>query len=137
MAYALGLRLGRREFLPNFQMALVNVRAIENKSTLLHAKKPASKDAPEEAQDTSKKNVAVFRISPKMNKIEVREYLEKIYGIQVEKVGTRNILGPKKQTNIPRVFNKKADYKLAYVTMKDTAFEFPNIFPNKDEKSNS
>jgi hypothetical protein len=47
------------------------------------------KTAPTQARP----NQAVFRVSPSMNKMEVREYLTKIYGLSVQKVMTANFAG--------------------------------------------
>jgi len=46
---------------------------------------------------------AVFRVAPAMNKLEIREYLTKIYGLSVRKVMTANLAGRRKR------------YLLAYV----------------------
>ncbi|GAB5031460.1 ribosomal protein [Nannochloropsis oceanica] len=62
---------------------------------------------------------AVFRVSPAMNKLEIREYLTKIYGLSVRKVMTANMAGRRK-----RIFGarrllryKRPDFKKAYVTL--------------------
>lgn len=40
---------------------------------------------------------AVFRVAPAMNKLEIREYLTKIYGLSVRKVMTANLAGRRKR----------------------------------------
>ena len=39
------------------------------------------------------KNNYVFRCDPKYSKLEIREYLEKVYGVSVARVATVNRLG--------------------------------------------
>lgn len=64
----------------------------------------------------------------KMTKFDIKNYFEKIYGIRVAKVNTRIQLGKEKtlwQWNIKR---KKPDIKVAYLTLADQTFEFPDIY---------
>ena len=35
----------------------------------------------------------IFRVAKSMNKIEIKEYLQKIYGVRVTRVNTSNMLG--------------------------------------------
>ena len=35
----------------------------------------------------------IFRVAKSMNKIEIKEYLQKIYGVRVIRVNTSNMLG--------------------------------------------
>ena len=62
----------RFEFFPNLFMTLINVRFLG------HRTRPVQ---------------AVFRIAPRMNKLEVKEYLRTIYGLPVRKVMTDNFYG--------------------------------------------
>ena len=39
----------------------------------------------------------IFKVDPKMTKLEVREYLEKVYGLPVRKVNTTNYDGKLKR----------------------------------------
>ncbi len=56
---------------------------------------------------------AVFKIVPKMNKFEIKEYLEKIYGIPVKKVMTQNWMGRRKRLmgRFGVVTYKRPDFK--------------------------
>ncbi len=56
---------------------------------------------------------AVFKIIPKMNKFEVKEYLEKIYGIPVKNVMTQNWMGRRKRLmgRFGVVAYKRPDFK--------------------------
>mmetsp|Transcript_8507 Transcript_8507/g.26582 ORF Transcript_8507/g.26582 Transcript_8507/m.26582 type:complete len:106 (-) Transcript_8507:18-335(-) len=87
----------RWQFFANMPMTLINIR------WLGHPVKPVQ---------------AVFRIQPRMNKLEVREYLSKIYGLPVKKVMTDNWLGRHKRIQGKRQmfrFTRPA-YKRAIVT---------------------
>jgi large subunit ribosomal protein L23 len=62
---------------------------------------------------------ARFRTTPEVTKLEIREFLEKVYGIPVKSVRTHIVQGrlKKKQKRSERGFirMKDSDYKLAYV----------------------
>lgn len=60
---------------------------------------------------------AAFQVSPKMTKTEVKEYLTKIYNINVEKVNTVNVLGKFKRLYAARrvLAYKRRNTKIAYV----------------------
>lgn len=88
-----------------------------------------------------------------MNKIEIREYLEKIYKLEIESVNTVNVVctlvslhvltNTAKKTRVAHgTFLQKPDYKLAYVTLvrcfvcrsyirKLVSSGFRNSFPTK------
>ncbi|KAL6766884.1 MRPL23 [Auxenochlorella protothecoides x Auxenochlorella symbiontica] len=59
----------------------------------------------------------VFRTTPKANKAEIKEHLEKVYGLSVEKVNTCNYLGRKKHGKAG--FYRRPDYKKAFVFLKE------------------
>ncbi|KAL3881746.1 hypothetical protein ACJMK2_028141 [Sinanodonta woodiana] len=79
-----------------------------------------------------------FIVHPQMSKLDVKQYLEKIYKIQVLNVRTslrqgKDVLHPSEGYIITR----EDDYKVAFVQLGDgRTFEFPNIFIDKspDEK---
>ena len=63
----------------------------------------------------------IFKVDPKMTKLEVREYLEKVYGLPVRKVNTTNYDGKLKRGSMRlpgKLFRKKA-YKKAFVSFYD------------------
>ncbi|KAG5182612.1 ribosomal protein L23/L15e core domain-containing protein [Tribonema minus] len=62
---------------------------------------------------------AAFRVSPKMTKLEVKEYLLKVYGVPVKKVMTQNFLGKRKRIQGSRsiISYKRPDFKKAIVTL--------------------
>ena len=49
--------------------------------------------------------------------MELKQYLEKVYGLRVKKVNTLNYEGKKKRSS--KGFYTRTDYKKAYVTLKD------------------
>ena len=102
----------RRVFLPNFWMKLVK-ETNDIKTPPNHLK---------------------FIVSSEMTKMDVKQYLEKIYKIPVMDVFTKNFSGSTWQnmlkSNITHKHElyKEDDYKVAYVLMpKDHKFEFPDV----------
>ncbi|XP_022905460.1 large ribosomal subunit protein uL23m isoform X2 [Onthophagus taurus] len=100
-----------RVFLPNFWLKLI---------------KPVHDQPP---------NVVQFSCSMEMTRHDIKNYLEKIYDVKVSDVRTRIMLGQTKKQQGRGNIIKEDDVKLAYITMpKGTVFEFPNIFPEEEEK---
>eukprot|EP00798_Chlamydomonas_sp_ICE-L_P003019 gene3019-13042_t len=61
-----------------------------------------------------------FKTTPNVTKLEIKAFLESVYGMQVEKVNTINYLGKKYTTygrqKIPKMYSwRDADWKKAYV----------------------
>ena len=110
-----------RVFLPNFWMKLVK----------------ESKDV------VTPPNHLKFIVSSEMTKLDVKQYLEKIYKVPVMDVKTKNISGPTWQNVLKRAIDRKYelykedDFKVAYVIMpKDYKFEFPDVTtkPESEQK---
>ncbi|XP_074853917.1 large ribosomal subunit protein uL23m isoform X2 [Carettochelys insculpta] len=77
-----------------------------------------------------------FHISMRMTRLDVKNYLEKIYNVPVAAVRTRIQYGANNKRNYKRQKVKIPDYKVAYVQLgKGQTFEFPNLFPEKEEAS--
>ena len=100
-----------RIFLPNFWMKIV-----KNK----HMKLPP--------------NHVVFQVSPEMTKLDVKNYLEKIYNVPVYHVMTRNVTGQVKKPgfldpdfDITPLY-KEDDIKYAYVTLVSNLFYSHNAY---------
>lgn len=76
-------------------------------------------------------DVVQLHVSLDMGKIDIRNYLEKIYGIPVDKVHTR--IQPGKWKNEiygnDLIHKKNDDYKVAYVYLREGTFKFPQLFP--------
>ena len=62
-------------------------------------------------------NKYVFEVELHANKIEVRQAVEKIFGVTVVKVNTMQVLGKVKRRG--RTEGKRPDWKKAIVTLKE------------------
>lgn len=56
-----------------------------------------------------------FKVAPNANKIEIKRAVEEIFGVEVEKVTTANILGKVKRMGATS--GKRADWKKAIVKL--------------------
>ena len=56
-----------------------------------------------------------FKVAPKATKTQIREAVERVFGVKVAKVRTCNYLGKIKRT--PRGFGRRANFKKAYVML--------------------
>ncbi|XP_067396697.1 large ribosomal subunit protein uL23m isoform X1 [Emydura macquarii macquarii] len=75
-----------------------------------------------------------FRISMQMTRVDVKNYLEKIYNVPVSVVRTRIQYGANNKRNHKNQKVKIPDYKVAYVQLgQGQTFQFPNLFPEKEE----
>lgn len=65
-----------------------------------------------------------FVVDKKSNKTEIKNAVEQVFGVKVEKVNTMNMLGKKKRQGVH--VGKKADWKKAIITLKadSKAIEF-------------
>ncbi|KAL0833203.1 hypothetical protein Bca101_085092 [Brassica carinata] len=70
-----------------------------------------------------------LRTIPSATKIEIKRVLESLYGFEVEKVNTLNMDGKKKKRG--GLLIAKADYKKAYVTLKNPLSISRDLFPVK------
>ena len=64
--------------------------------------------------------VYTFRVNKNANKIEIKNAVEKLFEVQVEKVSTISVKGHEKSQNTRqgRTVGKVSDYKKAVVTLK-------------------
>ena len=62
-----------------------------------------------------------FIVDQTANKIEIKNAVEKMYGVNVERVNTINVLGKKKSrfTKAGTLTGRKPDYKKAIVTLAE------------------
>ncbi|XP_017663308.1 PREDICTED: 39S ribosomal protein L23, mitochondrial [Lepidothrix coronata] len=75
-----------------------------------------------------------FRVSMEMTKVDIRNYLERIYNVPVAAVRTRIQYGANNKRNHRNQREKKPDYKVAYVQLgQGQTFQFPNLFPEKEQ----
>ena len=63
-------------------------------------------------------NVYTFVVSPKANKIEIRQAVESIFRVRVEAVRTLNRQGKRKRSRRQATFGKRPDTKRAMVTLR-------------------
>jgi large subunit ribosomal protein L23 len=63
------------------------------------------------------KNVVAFVVHRDANKIEIKESVEKLFKVQVESVKTATVAGKVKR--VGRQVGKRANWKKAYVTLKE------------------
>jgi large subunit ribosomal protein L23 len=63
------------------------------------------------------RNTYTFEIDPRANKTEVKQAIEKIFGVKVSRVNTQNRKGKLKRTGY--VVGKRPDRKRALVTLAD------------------
>ena len=61
--------------------------------------------------------VYTFVVAPDANKIEIRQAVESIFGVNVVKVNTLNRQGKRKRNRGKATFGKRADTKRAVVTL--------------------
>ncbi|XP_064232955.1 large ribosomal subunit protein uL23m-like [Aotus nancymaae] len=75
-----------------------------------------------------------FRIPMEMTRVDLRNYLERIYNVPVAAVRTRVQHGSNKKRDCRNVRVKKPDYNVAYVQLAHgQAFTFPDLFPEKEQ----
>ncbi|XP_032270953.1 39S ribosomal protein L23, mitochondrial isoform X1 [Phoca vitulina] len=77
-----------------------------------------------------------FRIPMEMTRVDLRNYLERIYNVPVAAVRTRVQHGSNRKRDYRNVRMKKPDYKVAYVQLAHgQTFTFPDLFPKKNHGS--
>ncbi len=66
-------------------------------------------------------NVYTFAVSPDANKFQIKDIVEKLYNVRVEKVNIANYAGKRKQrwTKSGLLRGKKAAFKKAYVKVAE------------------
>jgi len=62
-------------------------------------------------------NQIAFVVDPKATKIEIRQAVEKLFKVKVQRVHTMNLVGKRKRMG--RFFGWKSDWKKAIVTLKE------------------
>ena len=67
---------------------------------------------------SEKHNKYVFRVSPRANKIQIKQAIEKLFGKKVVAVNTCNYAGKKKRERRAD-FGRKPHWKKAIVTLKE------------------
>jgi large subunit ribosomal protein L23 len=67
---------------------------------------------------SEKQNKYVFRVSPRANKIQIKQAIQRLFGKTVVSVNTCNYAGKKKRERRAD-FGRKAHWKKAIVTLKE------------------
>ena len=62
-------------------------------------------------------NQVVFRVDPRANKVEIRQAVERLFKVKVDKVRTSRVLG--KTRRVGKTMGRKSDWKKAYVTLAE------------------
>ena len=73
----------------------------------------------EKAQLLTEENVYVFEVDTKATKIEIKEAVKRVLGKEVVSVRTVNYQGKKKRGRTSPVMGKRANWKKAYVKLKE------------------
>lgn len=78
------------------------------------------------------KGTVCFEVHPQMTTIDIKQYLEKIYEVEVAYVTTGNQKGTeKKHPLFGYIKGRERDPKFAFVQLKNETFEFPDLFKEK------
>eukprot|EP01023_Acetabularia_acetabulum_P013826 TRINITY_DN1671_c0_g2_i1.p4 TRINITY_DN1671_c0_g2~~TRINITY_DN1671_c0_g2_i1.p4 ORF type:complete len:117 (+),score=8.72 TRINITY_DN1671_c0_g2_i1:199-549(+) len=59
-----------------------------------------------------------FMTKPDMNKIELRQFLRRVYGLRIEKLHTANVWGKKVRSKQSGKWYRKPDWKKVYVVLR-------------------
>ena len=73
----------------------------------------------EKAQILTENNVYVFKVDKRATKIEIKEAVRRVLGKNVVSVKTANYQGKKKRGRTSPVLGRRANWKKAYVKLKD------------------
>lgn len=90
-------------FFPNFPMRLMPLSEAQQKAF----------------EATGHVDRLAFKTIPSIGKIEIKQFLERVYGLDVAKVNTLNYEGRKKRGK--GGFYRRPDYKKAYVFLRPPA----------------
>lgn len=71
----------------------------------------------EKVTNLAKNNVYVFKVNKAANKFQVKEVLEKLYQIKIDKIRIQVRKGKNKKVGKRRISKKLPDVKIAYVSV--------------------
>lgn len=71
----------------------------------------------ERSMDIIENNKYTFKVAKKANKAEIKDAVEKIFGVQVASVNTMNMVGKTKR--VGNKVGKRSDWKKAIITLKE------------------
>lgn len=85
----------------------------------------------EKSERVAKSNTFVFKVLPDATKTEIKQAVESLFNVQVEKVHTCNVLGKKRRS--AHGMGARSDWKKAYVTLaKDAQLDLANGLADKE-----
>ncbi|KAM4617696.1 large ribosomal subunit protein uL23m [Discoglossus pictus] len=117
--------MARKVLYPLYQLGNPQLRVFRTNLTMTLVR-PGKEQPPDTVQ---------FRIPLEMTKLDVHNYLQSIYNVQVSAVRTRIQYGSNKKRNHLNQKVKRPDYKVAYVQLgQGQTFQFPDLFPEKEDK---
>ena len=64
------------------------------------------------------RNQYLFEVAPAANKLEIKQAVEKMFGVNVSAVNTMRYKGKRKRERMAR-YGKRADWKRAVVTLRE------------------
>lgn len=67
---------------------------------------------------SEKENKYLFRVHPSANKVEIKQAVEQLFSVSVDKVNTMNYRGKRKRLRTVR-YGRRADWKRAVVTLSE------------------
>lgn len=74
-------------------------------------------------------NIVTFKVDPRMTDWDIKNYLEKIYKIQIGAINSKIYGGPLKR--VVGGLAKDPDFKIAHVALPvGQTFEWPTLFPD-------
>lgn len=77
----------------------------------------------EKGTKLAEKGVYVFAVDKKSSKQQIKERLESLYEVRVSKVRVLNILGKKVRGKGRKIYEKRADWKKAYIHVSSGSIE--------------
>ncbi|KAM4720864.1 large ribosomal subunit protein uL23m [Rhinophrynus dorsalis] len=116
--------MARRVIYPLYQLGNPQLRVFRTNFSMTLVR-PGKEMPPDTVQ---------FRIPLEMTKLDVQNYLQRIYSVPVSAVRTRIQYGNNRKRNHLNQRVKRPDYKVAYVQLgQGQTFQFPDLFPEKEE----
>lgn len=85
----------------------------------------------EKSELVRKSNTTVFKVLPDATKAEIKQAVETLFNVKVEKVHTCNVQGKKRRS--AHGIGVRSDWKKAYVTLaQDSAIDVTNGLADKE-----
>lgn len=72
----------------------------------------------------AKENIYVFKVNKNSNKFQIKEAIEKLYKVKVDKVMVKNVKGKAKKVGRRRIKKRISPIKIAYIKLKEGNLQF-------------